>query len=58
MRPPGELMQQVLVDEPEQERYAEVVGQVSGVPARARGRKTAMAAPADLVKDDMAERMV
>lgn len=57
MRPPGVLMQQESVDEPEQESSAAVLEQVSGVPARARGRKTARAAPADL-ENNMAEGMV
>ena len=36
-------MQQVLVEEPEQERSAAVLGQDSGVPARVRGRSAARA---------------
>lgn len=42
--PPGLLMQQVSVEEPEQERTEVSLGQVTGVLARARGRMAARAA--------------
>lgn len=38
-RPPGELMQHVLDEEPWQERVEEEMEQDAGVPAKARGRR-------------------
>ena len=50
-RPPGELMQQVLVEVPEQERTEESFAHVSGVAARTKGNMAASAAA--LEKEDM-----
>ena len=48
-------MQQVFVDEPEQESSVASLEQVSGVPAKAKGRRAARVAPAVLERVGMAK---
>lgn len=51
--PPGLLMQQVFVEEPEQDRSAVVLGQDSGVPARVKRTRAASAAMESAVEESI-----